>query len=130
MSGSRRSSLSLLALAGLLGGGLSAMSEDGTGGAAVTVIDIERSAHGVDIVGRAVAFEPGLYRGEMTISRQGASGSVSTRQSREFELAAGETGSIARVGVSHSPGDKLEVTIVLTQNGSVISRSSLTAGGD
>lgn len=95
---------------------------------ALAVIDVVGTQSGIEVVGKAVALTDARLSGKMSISRQGAAGSVSTSQGGELELSAGETGDIARVGISFQPGDRLEVTVVLMQDGNVVSEASLRTG--
>lgn len=95
---------------------------------ALAVIDVARTADGIEIVGRAVGLADGPVSGLMTISRTGQSGSVSTSQGGEIDMKAGQAADIARVGVSFQPGDRLEVVLALSQGANVIARTTLTAG--
>lgn len=97
------------------------------GSHALALIDVAMQGDSIEIVGSALALTSGQFSGEMTISRKGASGTVSTRQGRELDLAAGAKADIARVSVSHQTGDLLSVTLTLSRDGAVIARSTLSA---
>lgn len=112
------------------GATMAAQADEANGGSALALVVVEPSESGLEIVGRALAIVTGTVSGEMVIDRRGASGTVSTRQGREIELKAGQTGDIARVGVSFEPGDVLDVSVILSKNGNEIARSSLTTSGN
>jgi hypothetical protein len=119
--------LSVLA-AGLcmVGGILSEPSHASDESSALALIGVDMRDDGIEVVGTALAAEAGAFKGEMVIDRRGASGSVSTRQSRDVVLAAGEQADIARVAVSYRPGDRLSVTLTLTRDGAVVSKATLS----
>ena len=119
--------LSLLAAGLALSG--TAMSEAARAAeesAALALIGVNAREGNIEVVGGALALEAGTFLGEMVIDRQGASGAVSSRQSREVTLATGEEADIARVGVSYTPGDRLTVTVILKREGIVVSQASLS----
>ena len=118
----------LLISAGMLlpGGPLAEPARAGDESAALALIGVETSDGGIEVVGSAVAVESGTFDGEMVIDRQGASGSVSTRQSRNLVLSAGERADIARVGVSYQAGDRLSVTVTLKRDGAIVSQATLS----
>lgn len=119
--------LSLLAAGLVLSGAVvSEPAQAGEGSAALALIGINTRDGSIEVVGGALAVEAGAFLGEMVIDRQGASGTVSTRQSREFILATGEEADIARVGVSYRPGDRLTVTVTLRREGVVVSEATLS----
>ncbi len=95
---------------------------------AVAGIAAEPSAGGVTLAGRALALVAGRYEAEMRIEKSGASGRTSTTQGGAVTLAAGETGTVATVGLSMAPGDTLAVELVLSAKGREISRSRLSVG--
>jgi hypothetical protein len=105
---------------------LSGSAHAGENDGALAVISVNPQDSGIEVVGSVLAIDAGLYRGELIIDRQGASGKVSTRQAREVTLAAGATADIARVGISYNSGDDLTVTVKLTRDGAVISRATLS----
>lgn len=110
----------------LAGGFLSEPVRAGEESVALALIEVNARADGIEVVGTALAVEAGAFKGEMVIDRRGASGSVSTRQVREINLAAGEKADIARVGVSFQTGDRLSVTVTLTRDGAIVSEASLS----
>lgn len=96
---------------------------------ALAFIDLRYTPGGIEVAGKALAVSDIQLTGEMTISRKGAGGSVSTRQGSELTMAAGESAEIARVNVSYQAGDQIEVRVVLSQDGAVVAESTLTANG-
>lgn len=95
-------------------------------GGALALIGVNTGKDGIEVVGTALAIEAGVFKGEMVIDRKGASGTVSTRQSRDLTLAAGDQADIARVGVSYRTGDQLTVTVKVTRDGVLISEATLS----
>jgi hypothetical protein len=93
--------------------------------AALAFINLQHTDSGIEIVGRAFAVTDVHLKGEMTISRNGGAGSVSTRQGGDLILGAGQSGDFARTNVSFQAGDAIEVTVVLSQDGKVISQATL-----
>lgn len=91
-------------------------------------ITITPTANGIEIVGSAVGIAPSKVTGTIMIERQGRSGTVKTSQSRELDLAAGETAYIARTGVSFGTGDALNVVVTLERNGRVIATATVRSG--
>lgn len=120
-----RTVVSLVALL-LLGGLVSAQSSETPPVGALALIGIEQRENGIEIVGSALSLSEAELTGEMEISRRGSSGSVTTRQGGTLSLSAGETGDVARVGISFQPGDHLTVTMTLKQNGNIISEASIS----
>ncbi len=98
-------------------------------GIALAVIDLTPVEGSLRIEARAVAVEAADIAGELQIERSGKSGNVSTRQSTHLELASGETGRVAAVGVSYAPGDQLTITLTLRRDEEVIARTVVSAGG-
>lgn len=119
----RRPGIALVALAALC-----PLPAAGADQAALAVIDVVGTPGGIEVVGRAVALTDAKLSGRMSISRQGASGTVSTSQGSELDISAGESADIARVGISFQAGDRLEVTLVLTREGEVVSEAVLRTG--
>lgn len=97
-------------------------------GQALALIEVTSRGDNMEIVGSALALTAGQFSGEMVINREGASGSVSTRQGRELTLDTGERTDIARVGVSHQAGDRLSITVTLKRDGNVVAETTLDAG--
>jgi hypothetical protein len=99
-------------------------------GAALAVINVDHTADGLRIVGQALGLADATVSGEMTISRKGKAGSVTTKQGGQVEVAKGRKADIAHVDVSFKLGDVLDVRLVLKQDGAVISETTLkTSGG-
>ena len=117
-----------LLVACLAGAGALPETSYAADGVALALIDVEARADGIEIVGSALAIEAGTFEGEMVIDRKGASGSVATRQSRDFVLSAGERSDIARVGVSYQAGERLSVTVTLRRDGNTVSEATLSTG--
>lgn len=95
-------------------------------GGALALISVNAGADDLEVIGTALAIEAGDFTGEMVIDRKGASGTVSTRQSRDVTLGAGDQADIARVAVSYRTGDELTVTVRLTRDGALISQATLS----
>lgn len=121
----KRGSIALAALIGILALAPSRAAEP----AALAFIDLNYAENGIEVLGKALAITDVHVKGKMTISRKGAAGSVSTSQGADLAIAAGESAEVARVNVSYHAGDRIEVTIVLSQDGKIIARSSVSAGG-
>jgi len=97
---------------------------------AIAVINVTPTKDGIQVIGQALALVDAKISGELSISRKGQAGSVTTKQGGQLDMSAGQTADIARVGVSYKTGDLLDVTLVLTQDGIVISETTLKAGKD
>jgi hypothetical protein len=97
-------------------------------GSAIAVINVTPTKDGIQIVGQALALVDAKISGELSISRTGQAGSVTTKQGGELSISAGQTGDIARVGVSYKTGDLLDVSLILKQDGVIISTTTLKAG--
>lgn len=101
-------------------------AQAGGEGAVVLIATQVAPAGGVTVSAEVLAFSAGPLHGEMVISRQGQAGTVTTRQARDFVLAAGETAVIATVGVSFEFGDTLTVSATVTQAGKMLSQSEMS----
>jgi hypothetical protein len=97
-------------------------------GSAIAVISVTPTKDGIQIVGQALAMVDAKISGELSISRKGQAGSVTTKQGGELSIQAGRTGDVARVGVSYQKGDLLDVVLILKQDGVVISETTLKTG--
>jgi hypothetical protein len=97
-------------------------------GAALAIITLSHTDDGLQIVGQALGLADATISGEMTISRKGKAGSVTTKQGGKVEIATGKKVDIAKVGVSYTTGDSLEIRLVLTQDGKIIAESKLSTG--
>lgn len=98
-------------------------------GSAIAVIHVAATKDGIRVVGQALALADAKITGELSVSRKGASGSVTSRQGGELDIAAGQTADLARIAVSYGKGDLLEVRLVLTERGSIVSVATLKTGG-
>lgn len=87
-------------------------------------ISIETVDGSVVVTGSATAISAGTYDVALNVTKEGTSGRASTRQGNAVTLAAGETQSVGRMGFNLQPGDALSVTIEVSQDGLVVSRSS------
>jgi hypothetical protein len=115
----------MAALLGVLASGPGYSAEP----AALAFIDLRYTDNGIEVLGKALAIADIQVKGEMTISRKGAAGSVSTRQGSDLSMTKGQSAEIARVNVSYQAGDQIEVKVVLSQNGNILAQSSLKTGG-
>ncbi|WP_156421550.1 curli-like amyloid fiber formation chaperone CsgH [Aureimonas sp. AU40] len=95
---------------------------------AIASIVVEPGAGTVRLTGRALGLSNGHVEARMMIEKSGPSGRTSTTQGGEFELSVGQDAVVATVGLSLSPGDKLDVDLVLTNGEREISRSRLNVG--
>lgn len=116
--------MALAAFLGVLASGPGHSAES----AAFAFIDLRYTDNGIEVLGKALAVADIQVKGEMTISRKGASGSVSTRQGSDLSIAAGKSAEIARVNVSYQAGDQIEVKVILSRDGKIIAQSSLSTG--
>lgn len=98
-------------------------------GSAIAIIHVAATKDGIRVVGQALALADAKISGELSVSRKGASGSVTSRQGGELAITAGQTADLAQIGVSYSKGDLLEVRLVLTEGGSIVSVTTLKTGG-
>jgi hypothetical protein len=96
--------------------------------AALAFIDLRYTDDGIEVLGKALAVTDIQLKGEMTVSRKGASGSVSTRQGSDLLMTKGQSAEIARVNVSYQAGDRIDVKVVLSQDGNIVAQSSITTG--
>ncbi|MDY8108314.1 curli-like amyloid fiber formation chaperone CsgH [Fulvimarina sp. 2208YS6-2-32] len=113
-------------IAALFGLGLMGQPAAARDAMALAAIAVEPGAGAVTIVGQVVALAPGRYGGRLTVDRSGASGTVTSKQGGSAELRAGEVSSMARVDLSLSPGDGLEVSFVVLSDGVEIASSKMT----
>lgn len=89
-------------------------------GAAVGAIVIEPGGDNLTITGRAVAVSDGHYDVDMNVRKSGKTGTTTTTQSGAFDLAAGESADVAKLGVSFAPGDDVVVELKVSEAGKVI----------
>lgn len=112
--------------------GLAAISSAGAtdqAGSALAVIDVRNGANGIEVVGRALAITDAKLSGTMVLHREGPSGSVTSSQGSDVELAAGQSADIARVNVNFEDGSRLDIKLTLKQGDVVIAESTLTSTG-
>jgi hypothetical protein len=109
----------------LLAGGMviAARANPASAADALPLISLNPGDGGIEIVASVVAVEAGTVTGDLTIDRRGSSGTVTTRQSRELALDRGETGQIARTGISFGADDFLEIRLALSKGGKVIAET-------
>lgn len=98
-------------------------------GSAIAIIHVDTTKDGIRVVGQALALADAKISGELSVSRKGASGAVTSRQGGELDIAAGQTADLAQIGVSYNKGDLLEVRLVLSERGSIVSVTTLKTGG-
>jgi hypothetical protein len=94
--------------------------------AILPMIELRHVDGSLEIVGKALALSDSNVSGELVINRSGQAGMVSSRQGGNLELAAGQVANVAKVNLSYAEGDKLDVTLTLSRNGSVVARSILS----
>lgn len=97
-------------------------------GSAVAGIAVEAIPHGVTLRGTALALAEGHYETKMRIEKSGPSGHTSTTQGGAVSLEAGESGTVATVGLSLTPGDTLSVELIITAGGRMVSSSQVSVG--
>lgn len=115
-------------LAGLAVTGLSVGDSAGSAAEAMAQIAVagDESTGMLTISASVLAHAATTVSGELVVSRKGAAGVVSTRQARDFVLAAGDTGTIAELGISYSPADSLDIVAIVYRGGVAISRATLS----
>ena len=94
--------------------------------AAVATITVGRTDAGLSVTGGALAFSADDYEATMSIDKHGKSGTVKTKQAGKMSLAAGESGNIAKVGLSYAPGDKVDIRLDVTAGGKAVSQAHTT----
>lgn len=121
--------LQTIVLAGLtaIASALPAMAGDEQMSALPTII-LSNSEGSLSVEAGVLALADGKVDGQMSLDRSGPSGTVSTRQGRSMELAAGESATISQTGISFSPGDTIEISVILTVDGTVIGEANMRAG--
>lgn len=91
--------------------------------AAVASIDVSLSSGGLVFRGGALALTGGTYEATMDIDRTGAGGTMKTRQQGTLVLKAGQSGTIATVGVSFQPGDTFDIRLVVKSGDQNVSQA-------
>jgi hypothetical protein len=94
--------------------------------AAVATITISHTDTGLMVKGGALAFSAGDYEAVMSIDKHGRSGTMKTKQAGRMSLAAGQSGSIAKVGLSYEPGDHVDIRLDVTAGGKAVSQARTT----
>jgi hypothetical protein len=94
--------------------------------AAVATITVGRSDAGLSVTGGALALSAGDYDAVMSIDKHGKSGAMKTKQAGKMSLGAGQSGSIAKVGLSYEPGDKVDIRLDVTAGGKAVSQAHTT----
>lgn len=94
--------------------------------AAVATITVGRTDAGLSVAGGALALLAGDYEATISIDKYGKSGTVKTKQAGKMSLAAGESGNIAKVGLSYEPGDKVDIRLDVTAGGKAVSQAHTT----
>jgi hypothetical protein len=122
MPRARKAATTVLLGAGLMVG-VTGSAQAQERSAAAATIDVTRSAGGILVSGGALALTDGAFKALMTIDKAGKSGSMKTTQGGDLALKAGESGEIARVGLSYEPGDTLEITLDVSAGGQTVSRT-------
>lgn len=105
---------------------VSTVAAAGSDAAVLPMIELRHVGGNLEIVGKALALSDANVSGELVISRSGEGGTVSTRQGGNLELAAGQLANVATVSVSYAGGDRLDVTLTLSRDGSIVARSVLS----
>jgi hypothetical protein len=94
--------------------------------AAVATITVGRTDAGLLVTGSALALSAGDYEATMSIDKRGKSGTMKTKQAGKMSLAAGESGNIAKIGLSYEPGDKVDIRLDVTAGGNAVSQAHTT----
>jgi hypothetical protein len=100
-----------------------------SGGAALAQIEAIPTDNGLTLTIGVVALADVEGVAEVSVVRKGRAGEVRTSQSQAFDLAASETTTVARLGISMAAGDSLLVEALLTSGGKVISTTRLENSG-
>jgi hypothetical protein len=94
--------------------------------AAVATITVGRTDAGLSVTGGALALSAGDYEATMSIDKHGKSGTMKTKQAGKMSLGVGQSGSIAKVGLSYEPGDKVDILLDVTADGKAVSQAHTT----
>ena len=106
-----------------LGAASPAMAAGASGQSAIARIDVERSGGNLVVSGGALALSDGDFSAMLSVDKHGKSGTISSKQGGKLSLKAGESGSVARIGLSYQPGDRIEVTLDVTVGGRSVSEA-------
>jgi hypothetical protein len=94
--------------------------------AAIAIITVERTDAGLSVTGGALALSAGDYDAVMSIDKYGKSGTMKTKQAGKMSLGAGQSSSIAKVGLSYEAGDKVDIRLDVTASGKAVSQAHTT----
>lgn len=95
---------------------------------AAPVIELTPTEGGITVTGVVTGLAPGTVQAEMTIDKNDTSGSVSTRQSREFAVSRNSRDVVATTGLSAGPDAQISIEIILRANDTVIGRARTALG--
>ena len=112
-------------LAAAAGGAAPARAASEAPHSAVASIDVTKTDAGLLVKGKVLALEAGHFEATMKIAKSGKSGSMNTTQGGKLDLGAGETGTVAQVGLSFTVGDKLDIVLDVMGGGAVVSECRL-----
>ncbi|WP_164871808.1 curli-like amyloid fiber formation chaperone CsgH [Solirhodobacter olei] len=115
-----------LAMAGAMSAAMASAQTRQEPPAAVASIGVSRSSSGLLLRGGVLALTSGTYKAQMDIDRTGAGGTMKTRQQGVLVLKAGQSGTIATVGVSFHPGDALDIRLVVESGDHNVSQARVT----
>jgi hypothetical protein len=91
-------------------------------------IDFEATGGRVAVVAWALSTSDAEITGTLTVRREGAAGTVSTRQSSTVRLVPGEGQPLATVVVSFESGDRLEAFLTLSRGDDTVAITSASFG--
>ena len=97
---------------------------------ALALLSAEPTDSGVTLIAKVSALTSGQFDARMVVSKDGSAGSANTAQSGSYELSAGDTATVARLGLSLDPADRLEVKFTVKSAGATVATSSLSIGSD
>ncbi len=112
-------------LAAVVGGAGAADAAPSSTQTAVGSIDVTKTDAGLLVKGKVLALAAGHFEATMKIAKSGKSGSMNTTQGGKLDLGAGETGSVAQVGLSFAVGDELDIVLDVMSGGAVVSECRL-----
>lgn len=93
---------------------------------AIATITVGHTDAGLTVTGGALALAAGDYEASMSIDKHGKSGTMKTKQAGKMSLGAGQSGSIAKVGLSYEPGDHVDIYLDVTSGGKAVSQAHTT----
>ncbi|WP_417423687.1 curli-like amyloid fiber formation chaperone CsgH [Hoeflea sp.] len=107
---------------------MSSMVMADPGQSATPEIDIAPLAGGYNIVGRLVGLSDATVSSTLAIEKNGPSGSITTRQSREVKLAVGEVFTIAKTNLSASQDSVVKITLEIFRDELPVGSTIVTIG--